>query len=73
MMDFPPKAFHKHLGAEQLFFSSYTSQPVASHSQYYKVPFVSFWQHGTLGYIHMGPHGDTRYQSSALILLEGAG
>ncbi len=41
MMDFPPKASHKHLRAEQLFFSLLTSQPVGFHSQYYKVSFVS--------------------------------
>lgn len=40
MMDFPPKASHKHLRAERLF-SPLTSQPVGSHSQYYKVSFVS--------------------------------
>lgn len=40
MMDFPPKASHKHLRAD----SSPpppTSQPVGSRSQYYKVSFVS--------------------------------
>lgn len=57
MMDFPPKASHKHLRAEQLFFPPLTSQPVGSNSQYYKVSFVSSgsmvpWDPSTLP--HMG-------------------
>lgn len=46
------------------FFFSSASQPVASRSQYYKVSFVSSWQHGTLGSIHMSPHGN-RFQRTA--------
>lgn len=44
---------------------SSTSQPVAFHSQYYKVSFVSPWQHRTLGSIHTSPHGDTGCQQTA--------
>lgn len=56
MMDLPPKASHKHLRAEWLF-PPRTSQPVGSHSQYYKVSFVSSgstvpWDPSTLP--HMG-------------------
>lgn len=58
MIDFPPKASHKHL-ADRLFFffSPAISQPVAPHSQYYKVSFVSsgsmaYWDPSTPA--HMG-------------------
>lgn len=44
---------------------SSTSQPVAFHSQYYKVSFVSPWQRRTLGSIHTSPHGDTGCQQTA--------